>query len=205
MHTWSSGIPLAEHVQAGLLGGAQVQAGHIFESLGRATNDDRSSEHEAPEPLCSSRQTMQPEQSRLEPYQSFVDHMVHYTSPQLGLSAGQQQQALTQPYLQSPLGGQSAHNQSETEHDRRQASNREHQRRFRQRQKVGPPVPSVSLPVLLVEAADADCSCPGLMRPQRLGISGCFNLPAGTLPGCRGTACTYHNRAATAQSPTSRA
>ena len=177
MHTSST---LSEYVQAGLLGGTQVQAGHIFESHSRSSNDDRSSEQDISNPLWSTPQTVRPEQSTLDPYQSFVDELVHHIRPQLGLSTKEQQQALTVPHLQSPLGGQSAGNQVQSEHDRRQASNREHQRRFRQRQKVSPPASSVSLPVLLVEAAVADCSCPEstCKGPQRFGISGHFDLQA---------------------------
>ena len=145
MHTSSSGIPLSELVQTGLLDDTQVQAGHNFESHSRWSNDVRSSEHDTSEHLWSSLQTLLPEQSRLDPSQSSVEHLVRHVRPQLGLSARRQQQALTEPRLQSPLGGQSAGSKFATEHDRRQASNREHQRRFRQRQKVSSHASSVSL------------------------------------------------------------
>lgn len=163
MHISSSGVPLSEYVQAGLLGGIQVQAGHIFESHSRSSNDDRSPQQDILEPLWP-QQIVRPEESRLDPYQSFVGELVHHIRPRLGLSTGERQQALTEPRLQSRLGVQSAGSQLETEHDRRQASNREHQRRFRQRQKVSPHALPVSLPVLLVEAAVAHCSCPESAR-----------------------------------------
>lgn len=197
----------SELVQVGLFDDAQVQAGHNFESHSRLSSHDRSSEHDTSEQVWSSSQTLLPEQSKLDPIQSSVEHLVHHVRPRLGLSAEPQQQALTEPRLQSPLGGQSAGSKFEIEHDRRQASNREHQRRFRQRQKVSPPASSVSLSVLLVEAAVTGCSSSDVTgkMPQSLGISGRCDVPAGAFPSCRSTACTHHNRAATAQSPTSRA
>ena len=156
---------LSELQQAGLLSGTDLQ---VFGDCGTASTLQGEAIQEGLQAFESSDK---PERGRLDPSQDSLDHLLQHIRPQLGLIVGIQQsirQQGQQPVDRPLRDGQGARSRFETEVDRKQASNREHQRRFRQRQKVSMArTASYNVPFVVgnvdiglrIVAGSADMSC----------------------------------------------
>ena len=128
---------LSELEEAGLL--TDYQASEGFEPRSAVRLAGRNLQDAAAKDMQHGMHHTAPAQGRSDPNQDSVDELMHHIRPQLRLNVNTQPDTDVRP--QKPLGSSASGEHSArsclgTEFDRRQASNREHQRRFRQRQKV---------------------------------------------------------------------
>lgn len=130
---------LSELEEAGLLSCTDYQASELLQPQSALRLTGRSSQDAAAKETQHGTHVVRTEQGRSEPSQDSVDYLLHHIRPQLGLTVNTKPDTMAHPQRQltsSASGEHSAKSRLETEFDRKQASNREHQRRFRQRQKV---------------------------------------------------------------------